>query len=771
MVRLLRLATAAVLLITPLIATHATADRRIEGLHISATFIQYQTWMMRLTPNQWHRELDALAKAGIRTIILQRLQAGSTSFLPQNGHGIDATRIVLEYAQRHHMQVMLGLAEDDGWWRSLLDPEYLARLLKTNTGLAQTVWERYGASPAFAGWYIPQEPWDIQARDDQIAALAGYFASIASTCRALSGGKPVAIAPFFSTLLSPDGFQQLYTQFLAHASVDLVMLQDGVGARNWDHDLEARIIPYFAAMRQACTANGVTLWSDLELFRTQSGFHPASIARIRRQFTAEAPYVRCFAVFDAFHYLSPYRGAAQRALYRAYIKDFVAHPFLPIYGRSMEIDPAFAYYHGRTARSIADEIWANGYSIVHYILTADTQVSPALIEALHRRGMGVWYATFLNGVYSTKDLPNGWQEWRMVTRGDLEGQPVADGFTRLCLNNPAYRAWKKKQIARMLKHYAFQGVDLMEPHWPDYPGPSSPVYGCFCPHCQAAFRRMFPNDAVLPDIIHPQSPNSPKNNPQLWNDWLTFRRASLQQFLNDLVNGPDSIRHSVPTAKVCVWTLALSGPDGVRSVREDTGEDASAIARTVKPDLYCFQTHWPDWIRADLPPDYVKEYAPFIQAVRAAVPNLPIMIQADIGSQKQNRWGWRWIRAFEDACLAMGVTSTTLYEYSIGGYMYTDAPAILTAECTDHQIRLVYNKRLDPASVTPAAFRLSQGRVISASLDGSTVTLEVDRPPYPSTLTVDPLRDDASLRLFKGEPALLSAKQTITLPRPLPPCQ
>ncbi|MGC8667653.1 MAG: DUF4434 domain-containing protein [Chthonomonadales bacterium] len=766
---LLCVSAAAGLLLAATISSAASAQsKRGAGLRIEATFIQYQTWMMGLTPQQWHRELDALYRAGIRTIILQRLQAGSTSFLPQSPHAPDATRIILDYAVHRHMHVFLGLAEDEGWWRSLLDPDYLARLRQTNIRLAQSLWQRYGRSPAFAGWYIPQEPWDVHAQEDQIIALAAYFADVASACRALSSRKPVAIAPFFSSILPPERFQTLYTQLLARASVDVVMLQDGVGARGWDRDLEARIVPYFAAMRHACTANGCELWSDLEIFHNSGNrFVPTNVGRIERQMAAEAPFVSCIAAFDAFHYLSPFRGAAQRSLYTAYLNAVVRKPFLPIYGRSVEIDPTFAYYRGRSAQSIANEIRANGYSTVHIILTADSFASLPLLHAFHRQGMGTWYATFINGTYSTKDLPRGWQEWRMVTRSDLEGRPLADGFTRLCLNNPGYRAWKKRQITHILAAYPFQGVDLMEPHWPDYPGPSSPAYGCFCKHCRAAFHRMFPEETSLPDILHPQSPNSPQNNPKLWQEWLSFRRASLTQFLNDLVNGTEGIRRKTPAAKVCVWTLALAGTDGMRSVKEDTGEDAAAIARTVRPDLYCFQTHWPDWTRAGLPPDYVTQYEPYIQAVRSVAPLLPMMIQADIGSQRQNRHGWHWIHAFEDACLAMGVTSTTLYEYSIGGYMYTDAPAILQARREGNTIRLVCNKRLDPASVLPAAFRISKGRVLSSALDGSTVILHVDAPMEPLSLTAGPLRDDASLRLFHDDPSMIQPEQTVGVASPV----
>jgi hypothetical protein len=71
----------------------------------------------------------------------------------------------------------------------------------------------------------------------------------------------------------------------------------------------------------------VALWSDLESFRQDPDdpkrFLPAGIDRIRRQLDAEAPYVAKFVTFDFFHYMSPYRGEAQRQLYEDYRARYV----------------------------------------------------------------------------------------------------------------------------------------------------------------------------------------------------------------------------------------------------------------------------------------------------------------------------------------------------------------------------------------------------------------------------------------------------------------
>ncbi len=441
---------------------------------------------------------------------------------------------------------------------------------------------------------------------------------------------------------------------------------------------------------------------------------------------------------------------------------------LPVFGASMEVDPAFPYYKDRTPTSVATEIKVNGYSVVHYILTADSSFNPQLLDAFHTARVGVWYATFCNGVYTTEDLPTGWQEWKMVMRTDLEHKPLNDGFERLCLNNPSYRAWKRTQIAKMLHDHPFDGIDLMEPHWPEYPGPEGPTYACFCPHCQAAFKKMFPRENSLPNIIDAASPQSPRNNPALWRKWLQFRRATLTDFLTYLVNGPGGIRASAPHAKVCVWTLALSEPNGLKRVQEDSGEDPAMVTRVVKPDLFGLQTHWPDWTKANLPPDYVNSYRPFIASIRSASKTVPIMIQADIGSETQNRHGRAWISAFNKACDGIGATSKTFYEYFIGEYMYDEAPKLVSATWHDNKLHLVFSKRLDPKSAEDANhYLLDRGTVTEAKLDGNLVELEVDRVPPggPGKVTVREIGDAADLRLFKDKPARVLREQTLAVHR------
>ena len=337
----------------------------------------------------------------------------------------------------------------------------------------------------------------------------------------------------------------------------------------------------------------------------------------------------------------------------------------------------------------------------------------------------------------------------------------------------------------MFERYPFDCVALFEPHWPEYPGPESPHYSCFCDACRDAFRAMFPEETTLPDILDPDSPHSARNNPALWEKWLTFRQRAHTAFLDDLVNGPGGLRKtSPPNVLLSVWSLALAdgGPDRVRAIH---GEDVAEIARTVRPDIYGLQTHWPDWMREDLPPDYVKDYEPFIAQAREAAPDLPLVIQADIGSRPTCRRDRVWIEAFERACEKEGVTSSTMYEYFIGLDIYTEPPRLTEVRRDGPRLELRFSKRLDPvsagqrdryhlrtvvdetvderANAVASPSGTKRTAVASVEVDGNRVFLEVKglADGQMAELTVRGLRDDPARRLFGDHEATVLVEQKV----------
>ena len=282
-------------------------------------FIQLQGWMMKVSADQWKRELDAMHAAGLDTIIIQYLEYGRRSFIPADEKATDPTREILRFADAHGMRVFIGTKAHDGWWD--WDADFLKRSLDDRKRLIQAIHSRYAGHHSFTGWYLAEEV-SGPLSPARVEVLRGYFRSQSVFCKQLRN-QPVAFAPYFSQLTPLESMRTIFEKLLDGAGIDIVMLQDGVGARGWDRDLEERIVPFFRMFREVCNRHHVALWSDLECFQRKgadpkAGFVPTTPARLIRQLKAVAPHVDRIVTFDFFHYMSPYRGAPQRELYQSY---------------------------------------------------------------------------------------------------------------------------------------------------------------------------------------------------------------------------------------------------------------------------------------------------------------------------------------------------------------------------------------------------------------------------------------------------------------------
>jgi hypothetical protein len=296
----------------------AAAWRRIEG-----TFIQYQDWMMGMDEAAWRRELDAMRGAGVDLVIVQWLAHENKRFIPADSAACDPTRVILEYADEHRMRVFLGLATIDRWHERITYPNYLERAAAQSMHLAGQAWARYGRHPSFAGWYVPQELRYYDFKPEHVAALRGFLRRQSDHYRGLSGGKTVAVSACLAQSTSPEQYRTLFAEMLAGSGVDVLILQDGVGANRWEKRMDTKVVPYFRVMREVCGEEEIALWSDIEIFRhraTGRGREPAPIERVLAQIEAESPFVSSFVMFDFFHYMSPWRGEEQKRLFEAYVR-------------------------------------------------------------------------------------------------------------------------------------------------------------------------------------------------------------------------------------------------------------------------------------------------------------------------------------------------------------------------------------------------------------------------------------------------------------------
>jgi len=430
------------------------------------------------------------------------------------------------------------------------------------------------------------------------------------------------------------------------------------------------------------------------------------------------------------------------------------------FGRSIQVDPGFAYYQDRSKESIASEIRVNGFRAVRLMTTNDAAPDAALVEACHKEGLAVWYTTIGNGKYGVAGLPEGWESWKMALRARNANQ-VAGGFVHFCLNNPDYRAWKKKQVVETLKRVPFDGFEMAEPFWPAYKGPESESYGCLCDSCRAAFLRMYPGEKAIPEFTDEKHPNYYKTNRALYEKWIEFRAKSVVSFHEEIIG---AVRKSCPKVKIAVWGIADDVPNPVETLREWEGIDGGALAAAIKPDMYVIQTDWPDWTNPKLPPEYPLKYKPLVAPVKSASPATRVIMQADIGSWKDCRRDRIWFRKCERAAMEAGMAGITAYEYHLADDIYNAPLSLMEASASGDVIKLVFNKRLDLTTGADIAnYSVDSGSVASAEVDGNIVRLKVEGAP--GKVTVRNLTDDPNRRFFKGEPVHMKLSITLSVRR------
>lgn len=429
-----------------------------------------------------------------------------------------------------------------------------------------------------------------------------------------------------------------------------------------------------------------------------------------------------------------------------------------IQGRSVQFDPGFVYYQNRSANSVASEIEANGYKVVRYIVTNDAIIRDDLIDAFHKRKIGVWYQTFGNGFYgdAPSSLPRGWEAWKPTFIGTDENI----GYTFLSLSSNDYREWKAKQILGVLAKHDFDGIEIAEPFQMGWGGPETGLYGDFSKSARERFKQQTGYDDP-PDFRDQTRPSWYKSDVARYKAWTDFRVSEVNSFIKTL---RDAAKAKYPKKPFSVWMLANTSPvpgqNPASLIREWQGVDAVSMAKLVKPDLVCFQTYWPDWSNPILPGDYPKLYVPFLGPLKKALPHQKVIFQADTGSLKQMRRGREWIAAFEKTCKDLGCGST-YYMYDISKWMYTERPQVRSVKTVGKRVTITFQKRIDPSIENrPDQFTVDPSvRILKVRCDGNLVICDFDRldARVQYSLRLANISDDKSKRLYDDFPAQVAS--------------
>ena len=426
-----------------------------------------------------------------------------------------------------------------------------------------------------------------------------------------------------------------------------------------------------------------------------------------------------------------------------------------LHGRTVQIDTAFPYYHNRSNESIASELRVNGFDGVYYYTGTDTGLRPGLVGEMQRQKLGVGLMTLPSLVYWSEAqlaerLPAGWRDWLIEFTGS-----GMDIYRFIGFVYPEYNAWYKNYLNGMLLRHRFDAFTFAEIMYPIYDGPEKnpPFYGDVSPGFQAAFKRATGSE-TFPNFTDPADPDYFRTNTGLYRQLVEYRVRTIDDFYDDIINGPGGAREAAPGILFATWTLGINIPDGVAKLREWEGNDIVTMIRRVKPDLHFIQTHAPDWANPALPGDYPLAYQPFFDAVRTANPDVKIGMQADLGSLGPSRRDPAWQKQFYDACRKAGVDTITYYEFGLRWEIYSQPPRLCEIRRDGDTLLLVFDQRLNAESAILMKGRELRGkdrsyRIAECRWDGNLLRLKPDALPAADeelTVPVGGVADDPAVR-------------------------
>jgi len=267
------------------------------------------SWTLEQWRDEFHYMQDALldqmliqwtADSKEKTTVFPSTLAGYT----QNTQH-DVVERALQTADACGAQVYLGLQVNDDWWTNYIDDaSWLQNEATTANALADDLWQRYQHHPSFAGWYLPFEVDNVETSSAQWDNLVAFYRTVGNHLHKLAPRKPVVISPFYNTGegLTPSQWQTMWEYVLQRSPIDILALQDGVGA---GHATKAQLPEWFSAVGNAIEQSRPSLqfWADTETYI--SGYATMPIHSIVNDMRAVQPYVSSYVSFSFNHYLSP----------------------------------------------------------------------------------------------------------------------------------------------------------------------------------------------------------------------------------------------------------------------------------------------------------------------------------------------------------------------------------------------------------------------------------------------------------------------------------
>ncbi|MEQ8703605.1 MAG: DUF4434 domain-containing protein [Phaeodactylibacter sp.] len=290
--------------------------------------IPHQNWGAK----EWDTDFQHMKHMGIDTVILIRcgyknwltypsavLQQEEEAYTPP----VDLVRLFLDLSEKHGIAFYFGLYDSGKYWWEKGD---FQREVDLNLKAIDEVWERYGSSPAFQGWYICQEV------SRKTAGIIDLYRQLGLHCKEVSGGLPTLISPYIdgqkaimaseaeltkAAAVSLEEHEAEWNEIFAgiREAVDIVAFQDG-------HVDYHQLADYFAVNKQLADRHGLRCWTNAESFDRDMPikFLPIKWEKLRLKLeAARAAGLEKAITFEFSHFMSPQSAYPQAGhLYNRY---------------------------------------------------------------------------------------------------------------------------------------------------------------------------------------------------------------------------------------------------------------------------------------------------------------------------------------------------------------------------------------------------------------------------------------------------------------------
>jgi Domain of unknown function (DUF4434) len=294
-----------------------------DFLPVTGTFLDEITFdipSQNWGPEEWRADFDAMQVLGIDTVVIIRGGLRRETIFPSKVIGTnppeDLAQLFLEEAAVRNMSLYFGNYDSWEWARTGKWKEEI----EINRRFMREIWERYGSSSAFAGWYLTHETSHRRFHFREI------YAELSEHAKTLTPEKAVLISPYFPSRkiygdegLDPGEFADNWRQMLGGiTTIDYAAFQDGTAGLE---ELDA----YLSQAKAVMDELGIELWNNVEAFSRDMPmkFPPVDFRELREKLIISSRYALKNLMFEFSHFMSPNSiYPAARNLWKRY-REFV----------------------------------------------------------------------------------------------------------------------------------------------------------------------------------------------------------------------------------------------------------------------------------------------------------------------------------------------------------------------------------------------------------------------------------------------------------------